>query len=57
MYYVQCPRCGSVVEIPADAVGKDRTDPWNIIECDDCDLAFDFDDEEVKHEPDSLDRV
>ncbi len=48
VYYVQCPRCGGIVEIPDDAVGDDRTDPWNVTNCDECGLSFDFDDEEVQ---------
>ena len=47
MHYVICPECKSEIEIPSDAVGPDRTDPWNVIECVDCGIAFDYDDEEV----------
>ena len=53
MFFVQCPRCGSVVEIPADAVGKNRSDPWNVTGCDECGLAFDYDDEEVHFAPEA----
>ena len=53
MFFVQCPRCGSVVEIPEEAVGPDRTDPWNVVGCDACDLGFDYDDEEVQFVADS----
>lgn len=52
MFFVPCPRCGAPVEIPADAVGPGRTDPWNVIQCDECSLAFDYDDGEVQSEPD-----
>ncbi len=48
MYFVQCPLCGAVVEIPADAVGRERSDPWNVTGCDECNLAFDYEDEEVQ---------
>lgn len=48
MYVVQCPHCGSVVDIPGDAVGKRRTHRWNVARCDDCDLGFDYDDEELQ---------
>lgn len=51
MYYVQCPQCGSVVEIPSDAVGPTRDDPWNVASCDECDSTFDYDDEDVQFEP------
>ena len=47
MYYVICPECKSEIEIPPDAVGPDRTDPWNVIGCVDCGITFDYDDEEV----------
>lgn len=47
MYYVLCPFCQAKIEIPADAVGPDRTDLFNVVRCDDCDMAFDYDDEEV----------
>ena len=47
MYAVQCPHCGSVVDIPDDAVGKHRTHRWNVARCDDCNTGFDYDDEEM----------
>jgi Zn ribbon nucleic-acid-binding protein len=47
MHYVICPECKSEIEIPPDAVGPDRTDPWNVIGCVDCGITFDYDDEEV----------
>jgi predicted Zn finger-like uncharacterized protein len=47
VFYVICPTCQACVEIPADAVGPDRTDPWNVVRCDECDAGFDYDDEEV----------
>lgn len=53
MFFVQCPQCGSVVEIPKDAVGKDRSDPWNVTGCADCDSVFDYNDEEVQFAPDA----
>jgi predicted Zn finger-like uncharacterized protein len=51
MFYITCPYCDARIEIPANAVGPDRTDPWNVIRCDDCDVTFDYDDEEVIEEP------
>lgn len=51
MFYVICPECKAHVEIPADAVGPERTDPWNVTRCLDCGLSFDYDDEEVIAEP------
>ena len=51
LYVVQCPHCGSMVDIPDDAVGKNRTNPWNVAHCDDCDSGFDYDDEEVQLVP------
>lgn len=52
MFYVLCPDCGTKVEIPANAVGPDRTDIWNVVACDNCDLAFDYPDEDVQSGPD-----
>ena len=52
MFYVICPLCLAKVEIPANAVGPDRTDLYNVVCCDDCDTAFDYDDDEVVREPD-----
>ena len=53
MFFVQCPHCGSVIEIPENAVGPQRTDPWNVVGCDDCDYVFDYDDDEVQYVADS----
>ena len=47
MFFVICPCCNGHVEIPAIAVGTDRADPWNVVTCDDCDAAFNYDDEDV----------
>jgi transcription elongation factor Elf1 len=47
MFFVQCPRCGAVVELAADSVGIDRRHKWNVTQCDECDFAFDYDDAEV----------
>ncbi len=47
MFYVTCPTCETRVEIPAVAVGPDRTDPWNVVQCDECNAGFDYDDEDV----------
>jgi hypothetical protein len=47
MFYVFCPLCLAKIEVPTNAVGPDRTDPWNVIGCDDCGCTFDYDDEEV----------
>jgi predicted Zn finger-like uncharacterized protein len=55
MFYVICPRCQARVEIPADAVGPDRTDPWNVVRCDECNAAFDYDDEDVFAEEQACD--
>lgn len=49
MYYVLCPDCDCPVEIPENAVGPQRTDPWNICRCDQCDVSFDYDDREVHY--------
>lgn len=51
MFYVICPCCQSQVEIPDDAVGPDRSDPWNVAHCDECGNAFDYDDEDVIETP------
>jgi len=53
MFFVQCPMCGGIVEIPKDAVGQQRTDPWNVVGCDECGVVFDYDDEEVQHRADT----
>ena len=47
MFYVICPECKAKVEIPANAVGPDRTDLFNIVSCDECLASFDYDDEDV----------
>lgn len=47
MYYVHCPICQTQVEIPNDSVGPDRTDLFNITYCYECDVGFDYDDEDV----------
>ena len=49
MFFVQCPFCGSVIEIPDDAVGNGRTDPWNVVGCGECDTVFDYDNEEIQY--------
>lgn len=54
MYVVQCPHCGSVVDIPHEAVGNHRTDRWNVARCDDCDAGFDYDDEEIQLVPEEF---
>lgn len=51
MYFVQCPLCGAAVEIPSDSVGINRSDPWNVTQCLDCDATFDYDNEDVQFEP------
>lgn len=48
MFLTNCPECGVPIEIPADAVGPDRTDPWNVIECELCEIIFDYDDADVR---------
>lgn len=50
MYYVICPHCQAKVEIPDDAVGENRTDPFNVVRCDGCSTSFDYDDEEIIEE-------
>ena len=55
MYYVICPTCEARVEIPANAIGPNRSDPWNVVQCDDCDTGFDYDDEDVIDEPEPTD--
>lgn len=53
MFYVICPNCQSHAEIPDDAVGPDRDDPWNVVRCHECGGAFDYDDREVIEMPDA----
>lgn len=50
---MQCPKCGQPIELPDNAFGPDRTHPWNVVGCDECDLTFDDDDAEVHREPDA----
>lgn len=47
MFYVICPFCLSRVDIPDNAVGRERTDPWNVVGCDECDATFDYDDDDI----------
>ncbi len=47
MFYVICPCCNERVEVPESAVGPERTDPWNVVECELCDTGFSYDDDEV----------
>lgn len=51
MYFVVCPDCGEKVEIPPDAVGAERKDLWNVVECLECLCAFDYEDTAVQHDP------
>ena len=55
MFYVICPTCQARVEIPADAVGPDRSDSWNVVRCDECNTGFDYDDDDVFAEDQSGD--
>lgn len=47
LFYVLCPCCESRVDVPALAVDPMRTAPWNVVLCDVCDAAFDYDDEGI----------
>ena len=47
MFFVICPCCKTKVEIPGNAVGPLRADPWNVVTCGDCDTTFNYDDDEV----------
>jgi hypothetical protein len=44
---VLCPFCNEKVEIPANAVGPNRTDPWNVVRYEECSVSFDYDDDDV----------
>lgn len=55
MLFVICPCCNARVEVPATAVGPDRADSWNVVSCDDCDAAFNYDDEDVIEEGEPFD--
>ncbi|MBC7855286.1 MAG: hypothetical protein IAF94_17800 [Pirellulaceae bacterium] len=48
MSFVLCPCCGSRVEVPSDAIGRDRRRLWDVIVCDTCDASFDYDDEDIQ---------
>lgn len=52
LFYVLCPCCESRVDVPDQAVGPNRTQPWNVVLCDVCDAAFDYDDEDVQEAED-----
>jgi hypothetical protein len=47
MFYVICPECGCRTEIPADAIGPERVDLFNVTRCDECPASFDYDDDDV----------
>ena len=47
VHYVPCPECGGPAEIEPEAVGPDRTDLWNVAECEVCGALFDYDDADV----------
>jgi hypothetical protein len=47
VFYVNCIHCQAKVEIPPDAVGPNRTDPWNVTSCCKCGMSFDYDDDDV----------
>lgn len=51
MLFVPCPRCGAVVELSPKAFDIDRDCQWNVTTCDECELAFAYDDVEVQGEP------
>ena len=48
MLYVLCPNCNLPVELPDNAIGPKRSDPWNVVRCDECGTTFDYDDDEVQ---------
>ena len=43
MYYVICQFCQGKVEIPDTAVSHNRTDLYSVVDWDDCEMAFDYD--------------
>ncbi len=57
MYFVLYLDCDARVEIPSDTVGPDRTDLYNVVECSECYLAFDYEDDDVQHAPDESGRL
>jgi uncharacterized Zn finger protein len=50
MFYVICPECGCRTEIPAEAIGSERTDLYNVTRCDECPATFDYDDDDVQND-------
>ena len=46
--YVTC-ECGYKIELPSDAIGTRRSDPWNVVGCPECGCVFDYDDDEVRN--------
>ena len=48
MFFVQCPQCGSVIEVPDDAVAPDRVGPWNMVACGECEQIVAFDQDELQ---------
>ena len=57
MHYVNCPCCRERVEVPEAAIGEQRTDPWNVVVCELCDCGFDYDDEDVRIEPEPVAKI
>lgn len=53
MFFVQCPQCGSMIEIPEEAVAPNRAGPWNMVECGDCEQIVAFDQDELQRAVDS----
>jgi hypothetical protein len=53
MFVVQCPQCGSMIEIPEEAVAPERAGPWNMVECGDCERIVAFDQDELRPVGDS----
>jgi hypothetical protein len=47
MFYVVCPNCNAHVEILENAIGRERSDLWNVNWCDQCGISFDYDDDEI----------
>jgi hypothetical protein len=47
-YYVNCPFCGARIDLPDD-------DPdllFKVVGCDDCEVSFDYEPEDVQQETD-----
>lgn len=51
VYFVICHDCVDRIYIPANAIGPDRSDLYDVVSCPNCSTTFDYDSEEIKSMP------